>query len=254
MDPGARPDGEELAAMQEQLAEARAEVERLQREAANAVAEAAFLRDDVRMSNEAVSAANAEATGLREELDAAARRAQAAAERYRDLVVRTEPALPSDLIAGADADAIDASVTAARAVLQRVREGMARHYDVPPVPAGAPARSSPDLSALTPEQKIRHGLGAGGGGGGWMLEIGGWRLEAGDSGARPARECDPDGRSVPTVCPSPGVVAIRADRCVRPVPQPLPTNRPPTTRAQQVAPLPLPRALTANERPTASGQ
>ena len=31
MDPGTRPDGEELAAMQEQLADARADVERLQR-------------------------------------------------------------------------------------------------------------------------------------------------------------------------------------------------------------------------------
>ena len=28
------------------------------------------------------------------------------------------------------------------------------------VPAGAPARSSPDLSTMTPEQKIRHGLAA----------------------------------------------------------------------------------------------
>ena len=57
MDPGTRPDGEELAAVQEQLAEAHTEVERLQSEAANAVAEAAFLRDDVRSSREAVTAA-----------------------------------------------------------------------------------------------------------------------------------------------------------------------------------------------------
>lgn len=159
MDPGIRPDGEELAAMQEQLAEARAEVERLQREAANAVAEAAFLRDDVRMSNEAVATANAEAESLREQAAAASQRAMAAAGRYRDLVVRTEPLLPADLIAGDDADAIDASVAAAHGVLATVRESLARQFDVPRVPAGAPARSSPDLSALSPEQKIRYGLG-----------------------------------------------------------------------------------------------
>ena len=160
MDPGTRPDGEELAAMQEQLAEARAEVERLQREAANAVAEAAFLRDDVRMSNEAVAAANAEAESLREQLDGASQRAMAAAERYRDLVVRTEPMLPADLIAGDDPDAIDASVTAARTMITTLRERLERQFDISHVPAGAPVRSSPDLSALSPEQKIRYGLGA----------------------------------------------------------------------------------------------
>jgi chromosome segregation ATPase len=160
MDPGDGPDGAELAAMQEQLAEARTEVERLQRAAANAVAEAAFLRDDVRMSNEAVAVANSEAEALRTQLAEAGERTRAAVERYRELVVRTEPSLPADLIDGEDADAIDASAEAARSLLARVREGMARQYDVPPVPAGSPARRSPDLSALTPEQKIRYGLGA----------------------------------------------------------------------------------------------
>lgn len=164
MDPGNGPDGEELTAMQEQLAEARAEVERLQREAANAVAEAAFLRDDVRMSNEAVAAANTEAEALRAELAGATERARTAAERYRDLVVRTEPGLPPDLVEGDDADAVDASAAAARALVARVREGMARRSEAASAPAGSPARSAPDVSALTPEQKIRYGLGARSGG------------------------------------------------------------------------------------------
>ena len=157
-DDGKAPNGEELAALQEQLADARAEVERLQRDAANAVAEAAFLRDDVRASHDAVAAAAAEAATLREQIDAATQRAQAAAERYRDLVVRTEPALPADLIAGGDVDAIDASVTAAREILGRVRSHIESQAQAGRVPAGAPPRSAPDLSALTPEQKIRHGL------------------------------------------------------------------------------------------------
>lgn len=152
------PEGEELAALHEQLAAARAEVERLQRDAANAVAEAAFLRDDVRTSHEAAAASAAEAATLREQVDAAAQRAQTAAERYRDLVVRTEPALPADLIAGSDIDAIDASVTAAREIVGRVRSHMETQAQAGRVPAGAPPRSAPDLSALTPEQKIKHGL------------------------------------------------------------------------------------------------
>ena len=157
-DDGKAPNGEELAALHEQLADARAAVERLQRDAANAVAEAAFLRDDVRVSHEAVAAATADATTLREQIDAATQSAQTAAERYRDLVVRTEPALPADLIAGADVDAIDASVTAAREIVGRVRSHIEAQAQAGRVPAGAPSRAAPDLSALTPEQKIRHGL------------------------------------------------------------------------------------------------
>ena len=152
------PDGEEMAAMQEQLADARAEVERLQRDAANAVAEAAYLRDDVRASHDAIAAATAEAVTLREQVNAATGRAKSSAERYRDLVVRTEPALPADLISGGDVDAIDASVTAAREIVGRVRSHIEAQAQAGRVPAGAPSRSAPDLSALTPEQKIRHGL------------------------------------------------------------------------------------------------
>ncbi len=154
------PDGEELTALQEQLADARAEVERLQRDAANAVAEAAYLRDDVRASHDAVATATAEAATLREQIEAATQRARATAERYRDLVVRTEPALPADLIAGADVDAIDASVTAAREIVGRVRSHIESQAQAGRVPAGAPSRAAPDLSALSPEQKIRHGLAA----------------------------------------------------------------------------------------------
>ncbi len=159
-DDGKVPNGEEIAALHEQLADARADVERLQLDAANAVAEAAFLRDDVRVSHEAVATAAAEATTLREQIDAATQRAQTAAERYRDLVVRTEPALPADLIVGGDVDAIDASVTAAREIVGRVRSHIESQAQAGRVPAGAPPRSAPDLSALTPEQKIRHGLAA----------------------------------------------------------------------------------------------
>jgi chromosome segregation ATPase len=154
-----------MAALQEQLADARSDVERLQREAANATArarsaleEAASLRGEVQVSDEARASVVAEVASLREQLDAAAGQARTAAERYRDLVVRTEPSLPDELIFGEDADAIDASVTAAREIVGRVRTHMSTQAASGRTPAGAPARAAPDLSALTPEQKIRHGL------------------------------------------------------------------------------------------------
>lgn len=151
-------DGEELAALQEQLADARAEVARLQHEAANASAKAAALRDELAASQSAREQAEADASSLRAELEAAAERVQRAAQRYRELVVASEPALPADLIAGDDVDAVDASVEAARALVGRVRTHIEQQAQAGRVPAGAPARTGPDLSALTPEQKIRYGL------------------------------------------------------------------------------------------------
>ncbi len=165
VDAGTSPAGEELSALQEQLADARAEVERLQADAANAEARAVQsifdadgLREDLRVSHDASGAAAAEATSLRDQLDAATQRAHDAAERYRDLVVKTEPALPAELIAGDDIDAVDASVAAAREIVGRVRSHIETQAQSVRVPAGAPQRAAPDLSALTPEQKIRYGL------------------------------------------------------------------------------------------------
>ncbi len=165
MGTGEPRDSEDMAALQEQLADARAQVERLQRDTANAearaqhaVAESVGLRGELSASQEAMTATAADASALREQLEAAGQRVQAAAERYRDLVVRTEPALPAELIAGDSVDAVDASVEAARSVVGRVRSHIESQAQAGRVPAGAPARSGPDFSSMTPEQKIRYGL------------------------------------------------------------------------------------------------
>ena len=162
---GRPPDGEDLAALQEQLAGARTEVERLQLEATDAdararqaLAEADGLREDVRASAETAAAAAADATALREQIAEATQQARTAAERYRELVVRTEPALPAELIAGDTVDDVDASVAAARTMVGRVRSHIEAQSQAGRVPAGAPPRSSLDVSALSPEQKIRYGL------------------------------------------------------------------------------------------------
>lgn len=148
-----------------QLEAARAEVERLQCDAADdgrrveaAVIEAARLRDELAAASAAGEAAAAEAASLREALDAAAGRSLDAAARYRELLVRSEPELPPELISGDSIDAVEASAAAARALAEQMRAHMASQAHAARVPAGAPARAAPDLSALTAEQKIRYGL------------------------------------------------------------------------------------------------
>ena len=165
MDPGDIPANDDLAALHEQLDEAREEVERLRHEAATAsaraqtaIVEAASLRSDLAASAGAAEAATTEAGELRLRLEGAQAREREAAERYRDLVVKTEPALPAELIAGDSVDAVEASVEAARAMVTRVRTHIESQAQAGRVPAGSPARSAPDVSMLTPEQKIRYGL------------------------------------------------------------------------------------------------
>ena len=162
---GRPPQAEELAALHEQLAESRAEVERLQSDtadaearAATAAAETAEVRNELLSIQQFRTTAEAEAQSARTYLEAAEARLRSAAEKYRDLVVRTEPEIPQELIAGNDIDEVDASVTAAKEIVDRVRTHIETQTHAQRIPAGAPPRAAPDYSALSPEQKIRLGL------------------------------------------------------------------------------------------------
>ena len=57
-----------------------------------------------------------------------------------------------------DIEAVDASLIAARDLVGRVRTHIETEAHASRVPAGAPPRTAPDYSALSPEQKIRLGL------------------------------------------------------------------------------------------------
>ena len=50
------------------------------------------------------------------------------------------------------------SLGAAREIIGRVRAQMEEQAQSTRVPAGAPARAAPDLSAMSAEEKIRFGL------------------------------------------------------------------------------------------------
>jgi hypothetical protein len=144
--------GEEDGALRDELAEARAEVERLEAFAADAEARAQRAADEIAALREASD----EAAGLREQVDAASARERDAVARYRELLLRTEPDVPAEMVAGETVEQLDASLAAAREVVGRVRSHLSERG--PRVPAGAPPRSAPDIGGMTPEQKIRHGL------------------------------------------------------------------------------------------------
>jgi chromosome segregation ATPase len=159
---GAAPDAAELQA---QLEEARAEIERLERETADAssrayraASEADELRATLETAHARIVDTESEAGELRTRADEASAREREAAVRYRELMLRAEPALPAEMIAGETIDAIDASVVAARDVLSRVRSHLEAQTTASRVPAGSPQRSGMDTGAMTAQQKIRYGL------------------------------------------------------------------------------------------------
>ncbi len=159
------------------LADAAAQIEALQAAAADAEARAATARSDLAESREHAAdvelqlaqaasdreAAYGELSEAREALSSARTTIREAAAKYRAAVLASAPDIPEDLVPEAeDIAEIDRGIEAARRVVGRVREKMeeetAEQARALRVPAGAPVRRAPDVSALSPEDKIRLGL------------------------------------------------------------------------------------------------
>ena len=78
---------------------------------------------------------------------------------YRSLVVRSNPNVPEELIAGDTVEAIDKSLANAQTIIDRVRQELEAETAATKVPAGAPQRMPIDLSALSPREKIQYAIG-----------------------------------------------------------------------------------------------
>jgi len=81
-----------------------------------------------------------------------------ATQKYRALILAGAPEVPEELVIGETPDEVDASFAAARELVERVRRQLEAKAAVERVPAGAPIRSGPDLSALSPVEKIAYAL------------------------------------------------------------------------------------------------
>jgi archaellum component FlaC len=82
-----------------------------------------------------------------------------AVSSYRALVVQANPGLPEELITGDSIEAIDQSVAAAQTLVAKVRKELEAEIAGAKIPAGAPLRMPPDLSALSPQEKIQYAIG-----------------------------------------------------------------------------------------------
>ncbi|MDO8691237.1 MAG: hypothetical protein Q7R39_14720 [Dehalococcoidia bacterium] len=84
---------------------------------------------------------------------------QNAAIKYRQALMSAFPVIPEQMLSGSTVDEVEESLerarTAVELVRQKLEEDMARSLSIP---AGAPVRRGLDLSALSPREKIYHGL------------------------------------------------------------------------------------------------
>jgi chromosome segregation ATPase len=171
---------EEIDLLQDQISEAREEIERLQSATADSEARAAHMDEvnrEVRTRLEAVEGdlaserqrfedvngqLAAAQTGLataQQETQELHARLQAAAGKYREALLAAAPDLPEEMVAGESIEELEASAERARQTVLRVRDRLESQAQAGRVPAGSPPRGSPDLSALSPIEKIRFGLG-----------------------------------------------------------------------------------------------
>jgi len=78
---------------------------------------------------------------------------------YRALAVQANPGVPEELIGGDTVQAINEALSKAKAMVSQVRQEMEAEIQAVKIPAGAPQRTPPDLSALSPREKIQYGIG-----------------------------------------------------------------------------------------------
>jgi len=163
---------EEVVLLEEQLAAAHADVERLQTQMADLTArqsqhdaELQELRGQLETSRGEAESARNEATGhakeierLRESVVTAEAQGKEAVRRYRDAMLEREPQLPADLVAGDSITELDAAIERARQTVAQVRQHLDLQAQALRIPAGAPARGDPDVSDLSSAEKIRLGL------------------------------------------------------------------------------------------------
>lgn len=145
---------DELGELQDELADLRAENERLQTEAADAQARIHELTNEAGTARAAV----AEGEAARDVAEGALR---AAVAELRRLALEAEPELPPELVAGETVEEVLRSLESARSTVARLKDSIERAQSAAEparVPPGAPARRGADLASLSARDKIAEGL------------------------------------------------------------------------------------------------
>jgi hypothetical protein len=78
--------------------------------------------------------------------------------RYREARLAASPHVPPELVSGESIEEVDERFREAERIVSQLRRRLEEEAQSRPFPLGAPPRRPPDLSALSPLEKIRRGL------------------------------------------------------------------------------------------------
>lgn len=82
-----------------------------------------------------------------------------AVNSYKSRVMQMTPGITEELVSGDTIEAVDKSLEKALSLIGRVKKSMEKEISHTRVPAGAPGRRAPDLSTLSPREKIQYAIG-----------------------------------------------------------------------------------------------
>ena len=93
-----------------------------------------------------------------QELTTAKAALESAVGAYKDVLLKANPLIPTDMIQGLTIDEVTASLEKASALVGQIKQGLEEEGNAEKIPPGAPQRTGPDLSAMTTKEKINYGL------------------------------------------------------------------------------------------------
>jgi cell division septum initiation protein DivIVA len=96
---------------------------------------------------------------MKEKLSTVSKSLTEAVVRYKDKIVQMNPGITEELISGDTIEAVDKSLEKAINLIGRVKKSVEKEISNIRVPAGAPGRRIPDLSTLSPREKIQYAIG-----------------------------------------------------------------------------------------------
>jgi len=96
---------------------------------------------------------------LKERLSAVSETLTEAVSSYRNRIIQMNPGVTEELISGNTIEEVDKSLEKALNLIGKVKKSMEKEISQSRVPAGTPGRRSPDLSSLSPREKIQYAIG-----------------------------------------------------------------------------------------------
>ena len=157
---------EEIQALQDELKAAREELDGLKAEKGTFVSELETRNTRITELEMAVGDNDSEIATLKQtaiddeqKFKALNENLSQAVADYKTVVVKANPGVIEELITGNTITEINQSLENTKSLISKVRGGIEQEIASGRVPAGAPQRTAPDLSDLSPREKIQYAIG-----------------------------------------------------------------------------------------------